>query len=56
MHRQVAPPSGTEVDIIGVDRLLQSMTAGGARAGSRRELPVLLYLYNDLYSIYIPMT
>ena len=29
------------------------MTGGGARAGSRKELPALLYSHNGLYSIYI---
>ena len=49
----MAPPGGTEVDMTGVDRLLQSMTGGEARAGSRRELPALLYSYNGLGSIYL---
>ena len=53
MHRWVALPGGTEVDIMGVDRLLQSMTGGGDRGGSRKELLTLLYSYNGLYSIYI---
>ena len=37
IHRQVAPPHGTEVDMMGVDRLLQSMTGGGVRAGEQME-------------------
>ena len=53
IHIRVAPPYGTEVDIMGVDRLLQSMTGRGDRAGSRQKLPALLYPYNGLYSIYI---
>ena len=55
VHRQVAPPGGTEVDMMGIDSLLQSMTRVGARAGSRWELPALLYSHNGLYSIYIYM-
>ena len=51
MYRWVAPPGGTKVAMMGVDRLLQSMTGVGARAGSRREHPASLYLYNGLYSI-----
>ena len=47
--RRVAPPGGTEVTVMGVDRLLQSMTS--VEAGNKRELPALLYLYNGLYSI-----
>ena len=39
--------------MMGVDRLLQSMTGGGDRAGSRWKLPALLYSYKGLYSIYI---
>ena len=50
LRRWVAPPGGTEVDMMGMDRILQSMTRVGASAGSRRELPALLYLYNGLYS------
>ena len=38
MHRRAVPPGGTEVDMMGIDRLLQSLTRVGARAGSRREL------------------
>ena len=53
MHIWVAPPGGTEVDMMGIYRLLQSMTRVGARVGSRRELLALLYWYNGLYSIYI---
>ena len=53
VHRQVALPHGTEVDMMGVDRLPQLMTAEGDRAGSRWKLPALLYSYNGLYSIYI---
>ena len=41
MHRQVAPPGGTEVDVKGIDRLLQSITRVGARAGSGWKLPAL---------------
>ena len=51
IHRQVAPPHGTEVDMMGVDRLLLSMTGGGDRAGSRRKLLALLYSYNGLHGI-----
>ena len=29
VHRQVAPSGGTEIGMMGVDRLLQSMTGGG---------------------------
>ena len=39
-------PGGTEVDMMEIDRLLQSMTRGGDRAGSRTELLTLLYSYN----------
>ena len=53
VHSRVAPPRGTEVDMMGVDRLLQSVTRGGGRAGSRWELPALLYSYNGLCRIYI---
>ena len=52
-HRQVAPPHGTEVDMIGVERLLQSVTGGGDRAESRWKLLALLYSYNGLCNIYI---
>ena len=38
--------------IMGLDRLLQSMTSAWARSGSRKELPALLYSYNDLCSMY----
>ena len=53
VHRQVVPESGTEIDMMGVDRLLQSMTGEGGRAGIRWELPALLYSYNGLFSIYM---
>ena len=52
-YRCLVPPGGTQVDVMGIDRPLQSMTRVGARAGSRRELLALLYSYNGLYSIYI---
>ena len=44
IHRQVAPPHGTDLDMMGVDRLLQLMPVGGDRAGSRWGLLTLLYL------------
>ena len=46
IHTYIVPPGGTEVDMMRVDRLLQSMTRVGARAESRKELPALLYSYN----------
>ena len=46
-----ASPRGNKVDMMGVDRLLQSMNERGDRAGSRWELPALLYSYNGLSSI-----
>ena len=49
----MAPSHGTEVDMVGVDRYLQSMTGGGERAGSRWKIPALLHSHNGLYSIYI---
>ena len=53
MHIWVMSPGGTEVDMMRMDRLLQSKTEVGAMAGSRRELPALFYSYNNgLYSIY----
>ena len=51
----MAPPGGTEVAVMGVDRFLQSMTSVEAMAGSIRELPALLFLYNGLYSMYCIM-
>ena len=33
MHRRVAPSGGTEVDMMGIDRLLQSMTRVGEELG-----------------------
>ena len=51
VHRLMVPPGGTEVDIMGVDRLLQSMTGQGDRVRSRWELLALLYSYNGLYGI-----
>ena len=35
MYRLVVPPNGSEVDMMGVDRLIQSMTEGGVRAGEQ---------------------
>ena len=52
VYGQVAPPHGTEIDTMGVDRLLQSMT-GGYRLGSRWKLPAFLYSYKGLHSIYM---
>ena len=43
-HRWVAPPYGSEVDMIGVDKLLQSMTEGGDRAGEQVEASSLIIL------------
>ena len=45
------PPHGTEVDMMGGDRLLQLMTRGGDRDGNRWELVVLYYSDNGLYRI-----
>ena len=53
VQRQVAPPHRTEVGMMGVDRLLKSMTGRGDRVGSRWEIPALLYSNNDLYNICI---
>ena len=47
MHTQTG-----ELDMLGVDILLQTMTGGADMAGSRRKLPDLLYSYNGLYSKY----
>ena len=49
IHRRVTPPPGTEVDMMGVDRLLQSMTGVGDRAASGWRLLVLLHLYWSIY-------
>ena len=35
--RWVAPPRGSELDMMGVNRLLQSMTEGAVRAGEQVE-------------------
>ena len=37
IHIRVAPPHGTEVEMMGVDRLLLSMTEGEDRAGEQIE-------------------
>ena len=43
-HRRVAPPNGAEVDMMEVDRLLQSVTEGGVRAGEPVEASGLIIL------------
>ena len=44
-NRKVAPPSGYEVDMMGVERrLLQSMTEGGVRAGVQMEASNVIIL------------
>ena len=43
-HIRMVPPSGTEVNMMGVDRLLQLITGEGYRAGSRWELLCLILL------------
>ena len=44
VRRQVAPPHGTEVDKMGMDRLLQSMTGGRDRHGEQMEASDLIIL------------
>ena len=44
IHRWVAPPHGTEVDMTGVDKLLQSMIEGGIRAWNQVEASGLIIL------------
>ena len=44
MHRRVAPSHGTVVDMMGVDKFLQSMTEGGVRAGEQVEASGLIIL------------
>ena len=51
VHRLVAPPHGSEVDMMGVDR---SFTDGGGRAGKQLEAPSLIILVQWLIQhIYI---
>ena len=42
--QRVAPPHGTEVDMIGVDRLFQSMTETGVMVEEQMEAPGLIIL------------
>ena len=44
VHRHVAPPHGNEVDTMGVDWLLQSMTGGGDLTGKQMEGSGLIIL------------
>ena len=54
MHTQTGgAPTGPEVDMMGVERLLQSIIRERDMAGSRWKLLALLYSYNGLYGIYI---
>ena len=49
----MAPPRESEVDMMGVDRLLQSMTEGGVRAGEMVEVSGLIILIMVYICIYL---
>ena len=45
----MAPQHGTEVDMMGVDRLLQSITEGGVRVGAQIEVFGLIIFLQHIY-------
>ena len=53
IHSRVAPPHGTEVNMMGVDRFLQSMTGGGERAGGADGRFQLYYTWIMVYTAYM---